>query len=171
MLRRRHGVHFQRDHAQGPTSLLRWDLHFKDNAIERSFQRGQDIVLSRVDWIWGLFLAIVGVYATFIAFDNFVPAIVYLNTCSCFMPVVLQLAFPSWYMRNRRLILTSLKAKHMIMSPWRGRTFTRMDTAWAVFFSSVFTSRTWVQPSLSNKSVCRIQSTSFDLFMLYDVDC
>ncbi|BDA44261.1 hypothetical protein COCOBI_05-4450 [Coccomyxa sp. Obi] len=131
--------------TKGPTSLLGWNLRFKDPEVEAAFLRGQDVASKILDSTWSMFLAVAGIFATRREFDNFSKNTVYLNTCSSLVPIVLLLLCPRWYITNRRWLLAFLKAKHLTLTPWHGRTFPRLDTAWAVFFSVVISSRTWLQ--------------------------
>ena len=78
-------------------------------------------------------------------FGQFSRNTVHLNTVSALVPTVLLLLCPRWYIGNRRWLLAIIKAKHLTLTPWHGRVFPRLDTPWAVFFSVVISSRTWVR--------------------------
>ncbi|CAL8470233.1 g9775 [Coccomyxa elongata] len=130
---------------EGPTSLLGWNLCFKDPQVEADFLRGQDVASKILDSTWSMFLAVAGIIATRRDFDKFSRNTVYLNTVSSLVPTVLLLLCPGWYIANRRWLLAFIKAKHLTLTPWHGRVFPRLDTPWAVFFSVVISSRTWLQ--------------------------
>lgn len=47
---------------------------------------------------------------------------------------------------NRKWLLTLIKVKHTIISPWRGIAFKQLDTWPRVLFSVFISGRIWVSP-------------------------